>query len=372
MIVLHSLQIFDRWMQTFKLSENQEQQSLATPSVEERTSTSAELKTKVKAPKTEGKRAKHKCPVPTCSKEYVVHLPRHLRDFHKWSNKKAVQAISQFILRKPTKRKNAEKSREHQRRVCPVNGCNAVVKRIHNHLRGKHKLTPDDTRYQAYLKEKIHELPETFEEEIISISSGSISEDSTEEKPKITKVGSVLEEAIEEEKWGKKNKKTENETANVSPLGLLWEETFGRNGEASDESPDDEVTPQGYNVSVKKQSDALLWNAAKTPLSEKERSLIKPRLSPFVNLDFSDSEYIPESTSEEEDSIAESASNDRGEFEHIKNSDSLCTSKASKNAASDRSNEEASNGGERETSDVSPSTSKRKGETSCGSDSHEN
>ena len=280
-----------------------------TPSIEAGTSTSAELKAEVKAPKMEGKRAKHKCPVPNCPKEYVVHLPRHLRDFHKWSKEKAAQAISQFNLRKPRKRKIAERSREHKRRVCPVRGCNAVVKRIHNHLRGKHKLTPDDTRYHDYLKETLfHELPETFQEDIISVSSGSNPEESMEEKSKITKEDSVLGEDIREENWGETDRRTDDETANVSLLKLLWAQTFGSQGEASDESSDDGLTPQGENNSVRKQRDAPLWNASQTPLSEKEESSIKPTknspdLSPFVHED-SDPEYIPEteSTSGEEDS----------------------------------------------------------------------
>lgn len=173
-----------------------------------------------------GKRTKHKCPVPNCPKEYVVHLPHHLRDFHKLRNEEAVQAISQFDLRKPRKRKNAESSREHKRRVCPVDGCNAIVKRIHNHLHGKHKLMWDDTQYQAYLKEKLHKLPETFEEEVISISSGSISEDSMPEKrSKITKVEPVFEEEIGEEKVGKTDNGMDDEPA--TPLKQLWAQTFG-------------------------------------------------------------------------------------------------------------------------------------------------
>lgn len=184
------------------------------PSVEERTSASEELKAKVKAHKMGGKRTKHKCPVPNCPKEYVVHLPRHLHDFHKLSNEEAAQAISQFDLRKPRKRKNAERSRKHKRRVCPVNGCNAVVKRIHNHLRGKNKLTRDYTQYQAYLKEKLQKLMETFEEEVISISSGSISEDSMpEQRSKITEVDPVFEEEIGEEKVGKTDNGMDDEPA---------------------------------------------------------------------------------------------------------------------------------------------------------------
>ena len=280
-----------------------------TPSIEAGTSTSAELKAEVKAPKMEGKRAKLKCPVPNFPREYVVHLPRHLRDFHKWSKEKAAQAISQFNLRKPRKRKIAERSREHKCRVCPVRGCNAVVKRIHNHLRGKHKLTPDDTRYHDYLKETLfHELPETFQEDIISVSSGSNPEESMEEKSKTTKEDSVLGEDIREENWDETDRRTDDETANVSSLKLLWAQTFGSQGEASDESSDDGLTPQGANNSVRKQRDAPLWNASQTPLSEKEESSIKPTknspdLSPFVHKD-SDPEYIPEteSTSGEEDS----------------------------------------------------------------------
>ena len=74
----------------------------------------------------------------------------------------------------------------------------------------------------------------------------------------------------------------------------------------------------------------------------------------------SDSEHIPENTSRKEDSIVESALKGCGEFKHIKNSDSLCTSRASKNAVSNRSDNEASHGCEWETTDVYPSTTKRR------------
>ena len=111
-----------------------------------------------------------------------------------------------------------------------------------------------------------------------------------EEKSKITKEDSVLGEDIREENWGETDRRTDDETANVLSLKPLWAQTFGSQGQASDESSDDGLTPQGENNSVRKQRDAPLWNASQMPLSEKEESSIKPTknspdLSPFVHED---------------------------------------------------------------------------------------
>lgn len=47
----------------------------------------------------DGKRTKKKCPLPHCD-SFVRHLPRHLRDVHKWSREYARTALSRLKLRK--------------------------------------------------------------------------------------------------------------------------------------------------------------------------------------------------------------------------------------------------------------------------------
>jgi hypothetical protein len=80
--------------------------------------------------KGKGKRGKHKCPFPSCSSK-VVHLPRHMRQVHKWEKEDSVGVVNAFRLRKD--KKGAEKSKL-KHKVCSVDGCRAVVKIIHNHL----------------------------------------------------------------------------------------------------------------------------------------------------------------------------------------------------------------------------------------------
>lgn len=94
------------------------------------------------------KRKKHVCPVSKC-KKVVVHLPRHLRAVHKWSPRKSNSALSIFDIPNKSEKK-AERNkpaRIYRRRVCPFIGCSAVVRRLHNHLQGKHKLKCTDERY---------------------------------------------------------------------------------------------------------------------------------------------------------------------------------------------------------------------------------
>ena len=108
---------------------------------------------KIKKSKKRVQRASHSCPLNGC-KSKVIHLPRHLRDVHKWTKEKAKKATSRFGLRKSFLPKFSEKKVEqspgktvqekkrkdyHQHRRCPVNGCNSVVKRLANHIQQVHK-----------------------------------------------------------------------------------------------------------------------------------------------------------------------------------------------------------------------------------------
>ena len=54
---------------------------------------------KNRKPKKEGKRAKKPCPVPRCDAK-VVHLPKHLRNVHKWTIESSRLALTRFKLRK--------------------------------------------------------------------------------------------------------------------------------------------------------------------------------------------------------------------------------------------------------------------------------
>ena len=116
-------------------------------------------------------RASHSCPLKGC-KSKVIHLPRHLRDVHKWTKEKARKATSTFGLRKSFLPKFSEKKVEqspgkteqekkrkdyHRHRRCPVNGCNSVVKRLSNHIQQVHKeIKKGSPVYKQLLRETRH------------------------------------------------------------------------------------------------------------------------------------------------------------------------------------------------------------------------
>lgn len=68
------------------------------------------------------KRAKHKCPFPDCN-SVVVHLPRHMRCVHGWSNEKSKAALNLFNSRKQ-KSAPGKKSRMFKRKIRPMKNCN--------------------------------------------------------------------------------------------------------------------------------------------------------------------------------------------------------------------------------------------------------
>lgn len=109
------------------------------------------------------------CPLKGC-KSKVVHLPRHLRDVHKWTKEEAMKATSRFGLRKsflPTlvekpvqqssgaKNEIKKKTKDyHRHRRCPFAGCKSVVKRLSNHIQQVHKeIKKGSPVYKQMLKE---------------------------------------------------------------------------------------------------------------------------------------------------------------------------------------------------------------------------
>jgi hypothetical protein len=124
--------------------------------------------------KGKGKRGKHKCPFPSCSAK-VVHLPRHMRQVHKWEKEDSVGVVNAFRLRKD--KKGAEKSKL-KHKVCSVDGCSAVVKRIHNHLIDFHGMERGSKEYRRSLKLAFHH-------QVIEISSESTCESSSTDEEEL-------------------------------------------------------------------------------------------------------------------------------------------------------------------------------------------
>ena len=228
-----------------------------------------------------GKRATHKCPVAGCPTEFVIHLPRHLKQYHKWNHVKAASAISQFNLRKQRKKKG---NRTYTRRVCPIQNCNAVVRRIHNHLgmQGPHKLPRDSEEYSHYLRQAAEyvELPDTFSEDVISLSSSTSSDEEIHKKSKRQREASMNRQKDAQQVKSEVESNPDiqgfsEEGMNYSPtysqeerdhnyeenpaLALLWEHTFGssrpmdisQQNVMPDEDKDyDEMGSEGDNESV--------------------------------------------------------------------------------------------------------------------------
>ena len=115
-------------------------------------------------------RIKKECPVPSCDK-IVVHLPRHLLKVHGWPKHQARAALLRFNLRKKYSFSTAESAAAgnrkmktnadengqkrckdyHKKRVCPMVGCSAVVKRLPAHLRNVHGFSPESSKYRTLL-----------------------------------------------------------------------------------------------------------------------------------------------------------------------------------------------------------------------------
>ncbi|XP_057311987.1 uncharacterized protein LOC130649709 isoform X2 [Hydractinia symbiolongicarpus] len=79
----------------------------------------------------------------------VKNLARHLLLCHKWSKASADAAIGQFGLRRQTQ-KTLQKKDYHTSRICPVEGCYKVLKRLPKHLRKFHKIENKE-KYRALL-----------------------------------------------------------------------------------------------------------------------------------------------------------------------------------------------------------------------------
>ncbi|XP_063069307.1 uncharacterized protein LOC134460726 [Engraulis encrasicolus] len=90
-------------------------------------------------------RERKKCPM--CD-SFVVHVPRHLRQTHKF-NGAEVAALYKPIRNGKPRLPNGPKFKDyHRRRVCPVGNCERIVKRLSQHLRKIHKMDTESMEYQ--------------------------------------------------------------------------------------------------------------------------------------------------------------------------------------------------------------------------------
>lgn len=114
-------------------------------------------------------RQKKKCPFPSCNAN-VFNLPRHMIQVHNWGKNDALAVINSFNLR--TARKGSQNSKLKPK-VCPVDGCISVVKRLHNHLKDFHGMKKETNAYKKCLRKAIPH-------EVIDISSESTCESSSD------------------------------------------------------------------------------------------------------------------------------------------------------------------------------------------------
>ena len=98
------------------------------------------------------KRQKTQCPLLQCRK-FIADLPRHMRLVHDWTKENSRFVKSKFGLRKShTKKKVTTKYKDHHHpRHCPVDDCQAIVKRLPPHLKNIHRLKQGDEIYQHLL-----------------------------------------------------------------------------------------------------------------------------------------------------------------------------------------------------------------------------
>ena len=143
-----------------------------------------------KEAKKDGKRIKKTCPVPHCDAK-VVHLPKHLRNVHKWTTESSRAAATRFKLRKKyefasqeaafagnrrRKRRDEQgknpKKPNRKRKLCPFSQCMVVTERLPQHLQRKHNLEREDPRYNKILSlAKV--ISNVAEDEELTNNSGS-------------------------------------------------------------------------------------------------------------------------------------------------------------------------------------------------------
>ena len=105
-----------------------------------------------KETKEKKERRKVPCPVFAC-KSQVTHLPRHMRNVHKWTEEASRKVLSKYNIRKrKSPKKTPEKKDYHPRRRCPVNQCQSIVFRLTQHLKKVHKMERSSLEFHEALE----------------------------------------------------------------------------------------------------------------------------------------------------------------------------------------------------------------------------
>ena len=109
-------------------------------------------KGKGKGPKERKERRKVPCPLLAC-KSQVTHLPRHMRNVHKWTEEASRKVLSKYNIRKRKSPKKSPKKKDyHRRRRCPVSQCQSIVFRLTQHLKKVHKMKRSSTEFRDALE----------------------------------------------------------------------------------------------------------------------------------------------------------------------------------------------------------------------------
>ena len=91
-------------------------------------------------------RRKIPCPLLTCKAE-VVHLPRHMRNVHHWTQEAASKVLLKYNIRRRLKKDTSEKD-YRRRRKWPIADCHSVVRRLPKHLQKVHKFDKASREYK--------------------------------------------------------------------------------------------------------------------------------------------------------------------------------------------------------------------------------
>lgn len=164
---------------------------------------------------------KHLCPYSNCGVA-VIHLPRHMRQCHRWSPRKARSVLNTFSLRRKKEASKRKTKRSYRRVVCPVDECNSVVKRIHNHLIDVHKFKQGSTIYKQWLActmhEQHHQVSVLSETESSELSEHSDDNDSSADSD-----------------WSLPKKMKSQ--SHVKQLTNVYDDVYGSNEESCEEEP---------------------------------------------------------------------------------------------------------------------------------------
>jgi len=80
----------------------------------------------------------------------VFDLPRHMRQYHNWSQNKSKSALNLLNLRKVHKNSKT-KTILKKKFACPVQGCYSKVQKLGQHLTKIHKIPRSSKTYLEYI-----------------------------------------------------------------------------------------------------------------------------------------------------------------------------------------------------------------------------